>query len=100
MCLKQDLEQAFERLDRLSKHEKATRGIPTGFTDLDTTLSGLQKSDLIILAARPSLGKSALALDILMVLSFGFFRLFVFRSYKNYTMESNKRRLFIIKHTL
>jgi len=62
--VKQDLEQAFERLDRLSKHEKATRGIPTGFTDLDNHLSGFQKSDLIILAARPSLGKSALALDI------------------------------------
>jgi replicative DNA helicase len=62
--IKQGLEEAFERLDRLSKHEKATRGVPTGFTDLDTMLSGFQKSDLIILAARPSLGKSALALDI------------------------------------
>ncbi|HEX9722182.1 MAG TPA: replicative DNA helicase [Candidatus Paceibacterota bacterium] len=62
--LKQGLEEAFERLDRLSKHEKATRGIPTGFADLDNLLSGFQKSDLIILAARPSLGKSALALDI------------------------------------
>lgn len=62
--IKQGLEEAFERLDRLSKHEQATRGIPTGFTDLDNLLSGFQKSDLIILAARPSLGKSALALDI------------------------------------
>jgi len=62
--LKDELEEAFERLDRLSKHEKATRGIPTGFRDLDNLLSGFQKSDLIILAARPSLGKSALALDI------------------------------------
>lgn len=62
--IKEELEEAFERLDRLSKHEKATRGIPTGFTDLDNLLSGFQKSDLIILAARPSLGKSALALDI------------------------------------
>ncbi|HCM36933.1 MAG: replicative DNA helicase [Candidatus Wildermuthbacteria bacterium RIFCSPLOWO2_02_FULL_47_9c] len=62
--LKEELEEAFERLDRLSKHEKATRGIPTGFADLDNLLSGFQKSDLIILAARPSLGKSALALDI------------------------------------
>lgn len=62
--VKEELEEAFERLDRLSKHEKATRGIPTGFADLDNLLSGFQKSDLIILAARPSLGKSALALDI------------------------------------
>ncbi len=62
--IKEELEEAFERLDRLSKHEKATRGIPTGFADLDNMLSGFQRSDLIILAARPSLGKSALALDI------------------------------------
>ena len=62
--VKEGLGEAFERLDRLSKHEKATRGVPTGFADLDNLLSGFQKSDLIILAARPSLGKSALALDI------------------------------------
>ena len=62
--VKEELEAAFERLDRLSKHEKATRGVPTGFTDLDNLLSGFQKSDLVLLAARPSLGKSALALDI------------------------------------
>ena len=62
--LKEELKVAFERLDRLSKGEKATRGVPTGFTDMDNLLSGFQKSDLIILASRPSLGKSALALDI------------------------------------
>jgi len=62
--IKQGLEEAFERIDRLSKHENATRGIPSGFADMDNLLSGFQKSDLIILAARPSLGKSALALDI------------------------------------
>ena len=48
----------------LSKHEKGIRGVPIGFPDLDNILSGLQNSDLIILAARPSLGKSALAMDI------------------------------------
>ena len=58
------LEEAFERIDRLSKHETGTRGISTGFADLDNILSGFQKSDLIILAARPSIGKSALATDI------------------------------------
>ena len=62
--IKEGLNEAFERLDKLSNHDKATRGVPTGFTDLDNILSGFQKSDLIILAARPSLGKSALALDI------------------------------------
>lgn len=62
--IKQELEGAFERIDQLSKHRGVPRGVPTGFTDLDKILSGLQKSDLIILAARPSIGKSGLALDI------------------------------------
>ena len=58
------LEEAFERIDRLSKHKAGLRGVPTGFTDLDNMLAGLQKSDLIILASRPSLGKSAMALNL------------------------------------
>lgn len=62
--VRDDLEGAFERIDRLSKHGAGTRGVPTGFVDMDNLLSGFQKSDLIILAARPSLGKSALAMDI------------------------------------
>ncbi len=62
--IKDTLEEAFDRYDKLHKGDKATRGVPTGLTDLDKTLSGLQKSDLIILAARPSLGKSSLAVDI------------------------------------
>ncbi len=62
--VKDTLEEAFERIEKLSRHEKSTRGVPTGFVDLDNLLSGLQNSDLILLAARPSLGKSALALDI------------------------------------
>lgn len=61
--VKESLEEAFERMDRLSKHGGEMRGLPTGFADLDNILAGLQKSDLIILAARPSLGKSALAVD-------------------------------------
>lgn len=62
--VKATLEEAFERIDKLSKHEGGLRGIATGFTDLDNILAGLQKSDLIILAARPSLGKSALGINI------------------------------------
>ncbi|MDO8523352.1 MAG: replicative DNA helicase [bacterium] len=60
------LEQAWERIDKLHKDpgNSAIRGVPTGFRDLDNKLSGLQKSDLIVLAARPSLGKTALAMDI------------------------------------
>jgi len=61
--VKLTLADAFERIDKLSKHEGGLRGLPTGFTALDNILAGLQKSDLIILAARPSLGKSAMALN-------------------------------------
>jgi replicative DNA helicase len=50
-------------LDELSKQESGLRGISTGFDGLDNILAGLQKSDLIILAARPSMGKSALGLN-------------------------------------
>ncbi len=62
--IKPHLAEAFERFDRLHKGDDTWRGIPTGFSDLDKCLAGLQKSDLIILAARPSLGKTSLALDI------------------------------------
>ncbi|PIV65144.1 MAG: replicative DNA helicase [Candidatus Nealsonbacteria bacterium CG01_land_8_20_14_3_00_12] len=62
--VKATLEDAFERIERLSRHEAGLRGLPTGFTDLDNILAGLQKSDLIILASRPGLGKSALAANI------------------------------------
>jgi len=58
------LEEAFERIDRISKQKGTLRGTSTGFKSLDSILSGLQNSDLIILAARPSMGKSSLALDI------------------------------------
>jgi replicative DNA helicase len=58
------LEEAFERIDRISKQKGALRGVATGFNGLDSMLSGLQNSDLVILAARPSMGKSSLALDI------------------------------------
>ena len=63
ILIKDGLEDAFERIDKLSKHEGGLRGLPTGFTDLDNILAGLQKSDLVILASRPSLGKSALAVN-------------------------------------
>lgn len=62
--LKPMLSKAFERIEMLQQGEKQFSGIPTGFTELDKKLFGLQPSDLIILAARPSLGKTSLALDI------------------------------------
>ena len=62
--LKSALGEAFARIDQLSKGGGGMRGVPTGFKVLDNILSGLQKSDLIILAARPSVGKTTLAMDI------------------------------------
>lgn len=62
--IKDILSDTFERIDELSKHQGKLRGLSTGFRDLDNKLAGLQKSDLIVLAARPSMGKSSLALDI------------------------------------
>jgi len=59
------LGDAFERIDQLHKHKGQLRGIATGFSDLDHYLAGLQRSDLVILAARPSIGKTTLALDII-----------------------------------
>jgi replicative DNA helicase len=64
ISMKDSLPEAWERLEKLHENKGELRGVPTGFHDLDQYLSGLQKSDLIILAARPSMGKTTLALDI------------------------------------
>jgi replicative DNA helicase len=58
------LAESFDRLDELHEQSEGLRGVPTGFNDLDNTLAGLQKSNLIILAARPGVGKTSLALNI------------------------------------
>lgn len=58
------LSESFDRLDELHKDKGKIRGVPTGYKDLDNILAGLQKSDLFILAARPSMGKTALALNL------------------------------------
>ncbi|MEK7107396.1 MAG: replicative DNA helicase, partial [Patescibacteria group bacterium] len=63
-ALKDELSEAWERLEHLQKHGGTMRGVPSGFPQLDNLLAGFQKSDLIILASRPSMGKTALALDI------------------------------------
>src|SRR5690606_12054829 len=69
--VKQDIESienilsgSFDRLDELHKDKGKLRGVPTGYRDLDNILAGLQPSDLIILAARPSMGKTAFALNL------------------------------------
>ncbi len=64
VSMRESLGEAWERIDHLHKSSDEMRGVPTGFKDLDALLAGLQPSDLVILAARPSMGKTALALDI------------------------------------
>jgi replicative DNA helicase len=63
--IREVLNGAFDRIDELHKDRGKLRGVPTGFREVDSLLAGLQKSDLIILAARPSVGKTSFALDIL-----------------------------------
>lgn len=58
------LADSFERLDELHKDKGKLRGVPTGYRDLDAKLAGLQKSDLFIIAARPSMGKTAFVLNL------------------------------------
>lgn len=58
------LQSSFERIQHIHNNPNEMEGVPTGLIDLDRILNGLQKSDLILLAARPSMGKTALALNI------------------------------------
>ena len=62
--IKQVVLNALERIEKASKNKGVVTGIPTGFIDLDYKLSGLQPSDLVLVAARPSMGKTAFVLNI------------------------------------
>ena len=62
--LKDIIKSSFKTIERLYEKRQLITGVPTGFTKLDELTSGLQPSDLIIIAGRPSMGKTALALDI------------------------------------
>lgn len=62
--LKEVLTASFDRLDELQKRGSGLRGLPTGFRQLDSMLAGMQDSNLLILAARPGLGKTAFCLNI------------------------------------
>jgi replicative DNA helicase len=64
--IKEVLMTVFNQLEERAKSGGGITGLATGYTDLDRMTSGLQKSDLILLAARPSMGKTALALNIAM----------------------------------
>lgn len=58
------MDEAWTRFEKMADNEHELRGVPSGYKDLDNLLSGFQKSDLIILAARPSVGKTTFAMDI------------------------------------
>ena len=62
--LKEVLTASFDRLDELQKMGSGLRGVPTGFKQLDSMLAGMQDSNLIVLAARPGVGKTAFGLNI------------------------------------
>lgn len=64
ISIKDVLADSFDRLDALHKDKQQLRGVPTGFKEMDRLLAGLQRSDLIILAARPSMGKTSFAMNI------------------------------------
>lgn len=64
LSMKDLVPEAWETMLRLHEHTGELRGVPSGFRDLDSKLSGFQKADLVILAARPSMGKTSFALDI------------------------------------
>ncbi|MBW3577300.1 MAG: replicative DNA helicase [Actinobacteria bacterium] len=62
--LKELLSEGFERIEQRYENRSEVTGLPTGFNDLDRLTAGLQKQNLVIIAARPSMGKSSLALGI------------------------------------
>lgn len=62
--VRETLAESFDRLDELHKSGEGIRGVPTGYEDLDNALAGMQASNLLILAARPGVGKTSLALNI------------------------------------
>jgi replicative DNA helicase len=63
VSIKQVLSEYYDRIEYLTRHRGEMIGIPTGFHDIDKLLGGLQRSDMVILAARPSVGKTSLALS-------------------------------------
>jgi len=64
IALREILPQTFEQIEEYSRREGHVTGIPTGYPELDSLTSGFQQSDLVILAGRPSMGKTAFALNV------------------------------------
>jgi replicative DNA helicase len=71
IALRETLTESFDRIDELQKVGSGLRGIKSGFTDLDNLLSGMQKTNLLILAARPGQGKTAMVLNIAQSIAVG-----------------------------
>jgi replicative DNA helicase len=72
--VREALAESFDRLDELHKQAEGLRGVPTGFKDIDDTLAGMQRSNLLILASRPGVGKTSLSLNIAQNLAVNFKR--------------------------
>ena len=87
------LEDVMVRMDARMKHEHAIGGVETGFTDLDTLCGGLHNSELIILAARPSMGKTAFAMNIAEHVAIGLRRPVLFVSLEMAALELADRLL-------
>jgi replicative DNA helicase len=87
------LEDVMVRMDARMKHEHAIGGVETGFTDLDTLCGGLHNSELIILAARPSMGKTAFAMNIAEHVAIGLQRPVLFVSLEMACLELADRLL-------
>jgi replicative DNA helicase len=66
VSIKDALASSFDRLDEIQRRGSGLRGVPTGFRELDTVLTGLQDSNLVILAARPGVGKTAFFLNVML----------------------------------
>lgn len=71
VALPEVLTETFERINDLYNNKEKFRGVPTGFDDIDNLLGGFHNSDLIILAARPSMGKTSLALELIKRIALG-----------------------------
>ena len=68
--IRQVVMNALDRIELASRNKGSVTGVPTGFVDLDYRTAGMQPSDLILIAARPSMGKTALALNIAQYVAF------------------------------
>ncbi len=86
--IKEIVLNALDRIEKASKSKGTVTGIPTGFLDLDYKLSGLQPSDLVLIAARPSMGKTAFVLNIAQHVAFK-----TNRSVAVFSLEMSKEQL-------